>query len=79
MSAQSRSDSSDSRCTCPQIMVGTHVSGARNWKHSCPEHGVESEWWNSPEQIAKRKADSERLRDLQVQAREARKVAANGL
>ena len=55
-------------CICPQLVVGHHLSEARNWKPSCPEHGVESEWWNSDEQKAKRKADSQRLRDLQARA-----------
>jgi len=62
-------------CTCARLMLGSTPTESRNWNPDCPEHGTESQWWRSDEQVAKRQADSERLRDLQAQAREARRRA----
>jgi hypothetical protein len=59
-------------CVCGRIKVGNEVTESRNWNPDCPEHGLDSEWWSSPEQVAKREAQGGRLRDLQRQAREAR-------
>ena len=59
-------------CTCGVIKVGGRPTDSRNWNPDCPEHGTESVWWRSPEQVARRGAQSERLRDLNRQAREAR-------
>jgi hypothetical protein len=56
-------------CTCARMSIGD----SRNWNPDCPEHGVESDWWNSPEQVAKREERNARMRDLQAQAREARR------
>lgn len=58
-------------CRCSKLSVGD----SRNWNPDCPEHGVDSEWWNSPEQKAKIKAQNDRTRDLQRRAREARNAA----
>ncbi len=60
----------EDRCTCGRMSVGD----SRNWHPDCPEHGLASEWWKSPEQVAKREAQDARLRDLQRQAREARRA-----
>ena len=65
-----------SGCTCGRIMLGSKPSGARNWNPDCPEHGIESDWWQSPEQVARRQEQSSRLRDLQRQAAEARRRAS---
>lgn len=62
-------------CTCKIVYVGGQQTDSRDWSPDCPEHGTESPWWNSPTQIEKRKRDSERLRRLQLQARDARKKA----
>lgn len=59
-----------SDCTCGRMSVGN----GRNWSPDCAEHGLKSEWWSSPEQIAKREEQSRRLRDLQEQARKAREA-----
>lgn len=61
-----------SPCTCGIVRLGAKEVG-RNWSENCYEHGVESEWYNSEEQVEKRKKDRDRLRSLQLQAREARK------
>ena len=61
-----------SGCVCGHIKIGSEVTELRNWNPDCPEHGVSSTWYRSPEQMEKRRAQDERLRDLQRQAREAR-------
>ena len=61
-----------SECRCGVLMVGAEPTAARNWNPDCLEHGTESAWWNSDEQKVRRAAQSERLRALQVQARDAR-------
>lgn len=58
-------------CTCGRIQVGTTESGPRNWNESCPEHGIDSEWYRTVGR-AKFQAQRERLGTLQRQAREAR-------
>jgi hypothetical protein len=62
-------------CTCGRIKVGSEVTEHRNWNPDCPTHGVQSDWYRSPEQQAKRHAQDTRLRDLQWRAREARERA----
>lgn len=64
-------------CTCSELMLnsGKGATGMRNWAEACPEHGTESDWYRSPEQVAKRAADRERLIGLQEQARQARAAA----
>jgi hypothetical protein len=59
-------------CTCGRITIGSEVTDLKNLDLDCPEHGVTSPWYNSPEQAEKRAAQDARLRDLQTQAREAR-------
>lgn len=58
----------DTPCRCYTLKVGGKPTAAREWNPDCPEHGVMSAWWNSDEQVAKREADSIRLRDLQLEA-----------
>ena len=62
-------------CSCGRIRVGRTVTEHRNWNPDCTEHGTASAWWKSPEQVEKREAQSQRLRDLQARAREARRAA----
>lgn len=64
-------------CTCSELMLnsGKGATGVRNWSETCPEHGVESDWYRSPEQVTKRAVDRERLIGLQEQARQARAAA----
>lgn len=59
-------------CTCGWLKVGTYVTDTRTWASSCPEHGLKSAWYKSPEQVQKRKEQEEWLRDLQRRAAEAR-------
>lgn len=66
---------SDHTCTCGRIKIGGETTEARNWSPDCEEHGLDSEWWSSPEQKARREEQTTRLRDLQKQAREARVAA----
>jgi hypothetical protein len=61
-----------STCKCGRIHIGSTATEHRNWNPDCPEHGVNSEWWRSPEQVEKRRVQSERLRDRQIQANRAR-------
>lgn len=63
-------------CVCGRIAVGMTVTEARNWNPACPEHGTESEWWNSGEQKARRERRRAEVADLQRRAREARRAAA---
>jgi hypothetical protein len=65
----------NSSCICGAVKVGGKPTGSRNLNLDCPEHGTKSEWWSSPEQAAQRQQQSERLRDLQARAREARETA----
>jgi len=62
-------------CTCGRIKVGGEVTEQRNWSPECEEHGLGSAWYASAEQVERRRAQSDRLRDLQRQAREARALA----
>ena len=66
-------------CTCPFLMLGSERTEARNWDPDCPEHGVASAWYRSPEQVALRSARSRRLRDIQETARLARQLARDGV
>lgn len=56
-------------CRCSKLSIGE----SRNWNPDCPEHGVGTTWYTAPEQVARREAMSKRTRDLQKQAREARR------
>lgn len=38
-------------CTCGRIAVGMWVTNSRNWNPKCPDHGLESFWYNSDEQM----------------------------
>jgi hypothetical protein len=51
-------------CTCSRLRVGTQLSDARNLNPDCPEHGFNSVWYNSAEQVEKREERSQRLRKL---------------
>jgi hypothetical protein len=57
---------------CPRIKVGSELTDSRNWNPECEEHGVDSEWWNSPEQQVMRDQLVERIRMLQAKAKEGR-------
>jgi len=62
-------------CTCGRVHIGSEVVG-RNLNYDCPEHGVKSNWYNEPERVAKREVDRQRLIDLQLRARDARRAAS---
>lgn len=59
-------------CTCGFIKIGSEVTEHRNWNPYCAAHGTQTKWWKSPEQVSKRAAQSEHLRELQARARHAR-------
>lgn len=59
------------RCSCARMQIGD----SRNWNPDCAVHGVSTEWYRSDEQVERRRVQSERLRDLQRQARDARRKA----
>lgn len=63
-------------CTCPRLAVGMEVTEARSWIAECPKHGIYSTWWQSPEQVAIRKARREESIARQALAREYRTAAA---
>lgn len=65
----------DHACRCGRIRVGTTVTQHRNWNPDCIEHGVESAWYKSPEQVEKRAKMNERLRALQAEAKAKRAEA----
>ena len=61
-------------CKCSQIALGNIITEQRNWNPDCGVHGLESEWYRSDEQKARRNAEREeliRLYDL-VKARRAK-------
>jgi len=62
-------------CTCSRLRVGSELTEVRNWNPDCAEHGVGTEWYTSPEQVAKRQAQNDRLRELQTEARRRREEA----
>lgn len=62
-------------CKCGEVRVGGQRTGSYNLNLDCPLHGVESDWYRSPEQVARREAQNERLREWQRRAREAREGA----
>lgn len=55
--------------------MGLEVTQTLNWNPECPEHGLESEWWNSPEQVALRAENRQRLIKKYREAAEARRKA----
>jgi hypothetical protein len=65
-------------CTCGLIAIGMEVTDQREWRRDCPEHGVYSTWWNSPEQVEARAVRRQESIELQAQARTAR-TAAGGV
>jgi len=66
-------EAASGECGCGRVFLGGMPTGSRNWDAHCPVHGIESTWYNSPEQIAKRQDDQDRLRELQLRAAEMRK------
>ncbi len=61
-------------CICAEVKVGGVPSGSYNLNLDCSQHGVNSEWWNSPEQVALRQQEGDLLRLLQIKARAAREL-----
>lgn len=59
-------------CTCARLKVGHTLTESRNWNPDCIEHGEDSAWWHSPEQVAQREADNDSLRKLYALARRRR-------
>lgn len=59
-------------CACGLVGVGLIVAEVRNWDPACPEHGVDSEWWKSDEQVHQRFVRRQESLELQRRARIAR-------
>ncbi|MGW6913738.1 hypothetical protein ACWGB8_07950 [Kitasatospora sp. NPDC054939] len=59
-------------CTCGRLAVGMEVTEHREWHRDCPQHGVYSTWWNSPEQVEARAVRRRESIDLQARARAIR-------
>ncbi len=62
-------------CRCARLKVGGTLTNNREWNPDCVEHGVMSAWWNDPDRVARREAESIRLRDLQLEAARRRAEA----
>ncbi len=68
------------RCTCAEVHVIADGNPtrrevlSRNWNPDCRQHGLTSAWWMSPEQVARRRRESERLLVLRTKARHARRL-----
>lgn len=60
------------QCSCGRVFVGMHDTGTTNWRPECQMHGVGSAWYNSDEQVEKRRKQREELVELYAKAREAR-------
>lgn len=60
-------------CTCGHVNVGAVVTGNRNWDPDCPDHGVLSDWYQSPEVQQRLQDQAAKTRILQARARAARK------
>jgi hypothetical protein len=60
-------------CSCARIKVGSEITEHRNWNPNCVEHGLDSAWWSSDEQVAKRQEQNDRLKVLQQRAKELRR------
>lgn len=65
-------------CECARVYVGTQLSDNRNWNPDCPQHGIQSAWWKSPEQVMLRRQKADQLADLQAKARAAKGGGAGG-
>jgi hypothetical protein len=65
-------------CTCGRLRVGNDLTDLRNWNPDCEEHGRESDWWNSPEEVEARRVQNDRLVEIQEEARRARARARAG-
>jgi hypothetical protein len=67
-------------CTCHAIDLNMKkLENVIVLNPNCDEHGYGSEWYNSKEQTEKRSKDRERLRNLQLQAREAKRKVSEDL
>jgi hypothetical protein len=61
-------------CSCSEVRIDGVGQGAFNWNPDCYQHGLDSAWWKSPEQVLKRQNDSQRHRVLQTKDRHARRL-----
>ena len=64
-------------CTCPELRIDGRGTGSHNWNPDCLTHGTHSDWYQSPEQVAQREADSVHTKFLQAEARRRRQEAAD--
>lgn len=63
-------------CTCPEVHLnaGNYESVGRNWNPGCPQHGVRSPWYRSPEQVDLRRRQRDSLIRIQRLASWRRKT-----
>ena len=62
-------------CSCPHLMLGSERLEQKNWNPDCEEHGLDSEWWNSDEEVERRRTDLIRRRELFRRARDSREMS----
>lgn len=60
-------------CRCGRIRIGSEVTEARNLNPACPVHGLDTDYWSSPELVAQ----NARSVEMQRRAARARRIAAN--
>lgn len=65
-------DSTYDTCTCGRIAIGMEITDFYNWHPDCPAHGLGTDWFNSDEQVARRKEDRSALIERYRLAHEAR-------
>jgi len=41
----------DSKCICTRLYTESGAENGHTWNSECPEHGPESDWYNSAPQI----------------------------
>lgn len=60
------------KCECSHLRLNGEITGTRNLNPDCPEHGFDSAWWKSPEQVARREAENAKLAALRAEAERVR-------
>lgn len=63
-------------CRCKPLKIQGELTGQREWNPACPFHGIHTDWYRSAEQMARREAERQALRDLQAKAAAARKAVS---
>jgi len=61
-------------CWCSEVYIGGNRTGAREWKSDCPKHGLNTDWYESDDQRARRENAHDRLNHANTLARIARRI-----